>query len=102
MKKIKNIENKNTTENKTIVELIELLREGGKLVDKQGNILDKEKYEEVWEELRIREPFFTILNEDYDEGLPAAREAIEELQEEVRTLKRHKHDIKSGDIMIRI
>jgi len=101
-RKLNNIENKTTMENKTTVELIELLRCGSKLVDKQGNILDQDKYEEVWGELRNREPFFTILNEDYDDGLPAAREAIKELQEEVRKLKRHKHDIKSGDVMIRI
>ena len=89
-------------ENKTTTELLELLRWGSKLIDKEGKILDGDKYEEVWAELRQREPFFTILNEDWDEGLPAAWEAIEKLQSEVKKLKRHKHEEKSGDIMIRI
>ena len=52
-------------ENKTTTELIELLRLGSKLVDKKGNILDEDKHDEVWAELRQREPFFTILNEDW-------------------------------------
>lgn len=89
-------------ENKTTIELIELLSRGSKLVDKKGNILDQDKYEEVWGELRDREPFFSILNEDWEEGLPAAWVAIKELQEEVKKLKRHKHDERSGDVMIRI
>ncbi len=89
-------------ENKTTTELLELLSRTSKLIDKEGKILDSDKYEEVWAELRQREPFFTILNEDWEEGLPAAWEAIEKLQGEVKRLKRHKHDERSGDIMIRI
>ena len=89
-------------ENKTTTELIELLRHGSRLVDKEGNILDEEKYNAVFAELREREPFFSLLNEDWEEGLPMAWEAIKELQETVKQLKRHKHDERSGDVMIRI
>ena len=89
-------------ENKTTSELLELLRRGNKLVDKDGTILDQDKYEEVWAELRQREPFFSILEESWEESLPSAWSEIKELQEEVKKLKRHKHDDKSGDVLIRI
>ena len=84
-------------ENKTTTELIDLLT---KLVDKDGKL--KDGYEEAFEELKNREPFYFLLHEDYDESLPSLLREMEELREEVKLLKRHKHDIKSGDVMIRI
>lgn len=86
-------------ENKKTTELIDLLKS---LVDDEGNIKDNEKYEEVFAELRKREPFWTLLEPDFDESLPSAWEAINDLREEVKKLKRHKHDEKSGDVLIRI
>ena len=86
-------------ENKTTAELLELLREKGINSD---NNYDEEIYKSALEELEKRSPFWEILNEDWEEGLPAAWEAIKELQEEVKLLKRHKHEQRSGDVMIRI
>ena len=75
---------------------------GGKIIDKEGNILDDKMYEEVRAELRQREPFFDLLDEDWDTALPKAWEAIKELQEQMKKLNRHKHDDKTGDVMVRV
>ena len=71
-----------------------------KLTDKTGRRLDG--YEEALEELKNREPFFTIFNEDWDEGLPEIFRQLEEINEAIKKLKRHKHDDKTGDVMARI
>jgi len=84
-------------ENKKTTELLDLIP---KLIDKNGNLL--EGYNEALEELKNREPFYEILNEEYDESLPALKEQIDELVGEIKKLKRHKHDEKSGDVLIRI
>ena len=84
-------------ENKKTTELLDLLK---KLTDKEGNLL--EGYEEVLELLKLRTPFFEILHEDSEDGLPAFREEIDELKADIKKLKRHKHDEKSGDVLIRI
>jgi len=83
-------------ENKKTTELIDLLQS---LTNKDGNL--EKRYEEVLEELKSREPFFTILNEEMEESIPGLVAEIENLKEEVKKLKRHKHD-KSGDVLIRI
>ena len=88
---------KNSMENKTTTELLDLLT---KLIDKNGNL--KEGYEKTMEELKNREPFYQILHEDFDESLPALKEQIDELVGEIKKLKRHKHDEKTGDVLIRI
>jgi hypothetical protein len=61
-----------------------------------------DKYEEVLGELRNREPFKRIIGESpvNDEGTLA--EKVEDLLEDVKLLKRHRHDKHSGDVMIRI
>jgi hypothetical protein len=84
-------------ENKTTTELLEEL----------ANIKDEDfdtggKYEEIIAVLKYREPFTNLLNDMYDLSLPAAWEAIQALQEEVKRLKRHKHDEKNGDVLVRI
>jgi len=84
-------------ENKTTTELLDLL---SKLIDKDGNLL--KGYEEAEEELKSREPFWQIFNEDFDESIPALLERIEDLEAEIKKLKRHKHDDKTGDVLIRI
>ena len=60
------------------------------------------KYEQLSGELENREPFLQILDEDWDTGLPAVWRAIESMREEIKLLKRHKHDSKSGDVLVRI
>jgi len=84
-------------ENKTTTELLELI-----IKIERKEPFDSEKFSEVMDELKSREPFYSILNEDNEDSLPAAWEVIKELQETVKELKRHKHDERSGDVMIRI
>ena len=86
-------------ENKTTIELLEILRKNGTGSDKN---YDEDIYESALAELCKRSPFWEIFNEDWEEGLPAAHVAIKELQEEIKKLKRHKHDDKTGDVLIRI
>jgi len=86
----------NPMENKKTTELLDLLanltaedyREGG-------------TYQAIMGELETREPFVEILSKDWDTSLPSAWEAIDELKEEIKKLKRHKHDT-NGDVLIRI
>jgi len=84
-------------ENKKTTELLELLNNLKDDDYKSGG-----KYEEIMGELETREPFTQILNKDWYDSLPSAWEVIKELQEEIKKLKRHKHDERSGDVMIRI
>lgn len=84
-------------ENKKTTELLDLLQ---KLTDKNGNL--GEGYDEAFEELELRAPFYEILHEDFENSLPSLCKEIEELKAEVKKLKRHKHDEKNGDVLIRI
>lgn len=84
-------------ENKTTTELLDLLL---KLTDKDGRL--KNGYEECLEEIKMREPFFTILNPDWEESLPALLERIKEIEDDIKKLKRHKHDKNNEDVLIRI
>lgn len=84
-------------ENKKTSELLDLLHS---LTDKEGNL--KEGYDEALEELKSREPFFTLLNSDWDESLPAILETLKEIKADIKLLKRHKHDEKNGDVMVRV
>jgi hypothetical protein len=72
------------------------------LSQEKGDWKSGGKYEQIMGELETREPFNPILGEDWDTSLPAVWEAIKEIQEEIKALKRHKHDAKTGDVMIRI
>ena len=84
-------------ENKTTTELIDLLNKLTEDDYKSGG-----KYEQLIGELSNREPFLQILDEDWDTGLPAVWRALEEIKEDIKLLKRHKHDDKSGDVLVRI
>ena len=86
-------------ENKTTTELLELL---SKLTDEKGDFKAGGKYDRIMEELKTRYPFYDIFNEEYENSLPALREEIDELKADIKKLKRHKHDGKSGDVLIRI
>lgn len=86
-------------ENKETTELLDLL---AKLDEDKGDWSTGGKYEQIIAELKTREPFTELLNEDYDRSLPAVWEAIDELREDIKKLKRHKHDEKTGDVMVRV
>ena len=84
-------------ENKTTTELINLLQS---LVTKDGHL--KDGWQEAHDELRTREPFNSILkNDDLPEN-ETLEGKLEEIEETVKLLKRHKHEERSGDVMIRI
>ena len=84
-------------ENKTTTELLNLLQKVKEDDYKSGG-----KYEQIMGELETRDPFISILGKDWDTSLPAVWEAIKEMQEEIKLLKRHKHDEKTGDVLVRI
>ena len=93
-------DNNNSMENKKTTELLEALNtlpEDGDDIWGAGG-----KYDKLMEEIKTRHPFYDIFNEDYEESLPSVWEAIKELQDEIKKLKRHKHDEKTGDVLIRI
>lgn len=83
-------------ENKTTTELLDLLT---KLVDKDGKL--KNGYDEAYDELKKREPFNNILKSDYKTG-ESLEERLNELEETVKLLKRHKHDKNNDDVLIRL
>ena len=85
------MENKKTTE---------LLDELANLTDDDYN--DDGKYQQIISVLKTREPFTTLLNDMYEESLPAVWEAVETIKQDIRLLKRHKHDEKNGDVLVRI
>ncbi len=85
-------------ENKTTTELLELLRN----LDENKDYASGGKYELIMNELKRREPFLQILSEDMDDSMPFLKEKIEMLEEEIKKLKRHKHDAKTDDVVIRI
>ena len=87
----------NSMENKTTTELLDLLT---KLANKKGDL--QEGYSEVLEELETREPFWTLLSKDSESSVEILLEEIEELKEEIKLLKRHKHDEKTNDVLVRI
>jgi hypothetical protein len=84
-------------ENKTTIELIELLT---KLVDKEGNLLDG--WSEAYDELKNREPFHVILKNGVIPDDETLEGRLELLEEDIKKLKRHKHDEKTNDVLIRI
>ncbi len=86
-------------ENKTTTELIDLL---SKLSEDKDDYKSGGSYQQIMDVLREREPFTELLNEEWDESLPSAWEAIKDLQDEIKKLKRHKHDSKTGNVLIRI
>lgn len=83
-------------ENKTTTELLEMLWK----IEKADTGNDWDKHGEVYAELRKRPPFNIILtNSDNDDSL---EEKVETITDDLKLMKRHKHDEKSGDVMIRI
>ncbi len=73
-----------------------------KLDESGGDWKTGGKYEQIMRELETRYPFQNLLDKDWEESLPQAWERIKELEGEIKKLKRHKHDDKTGDVLIRI
>lgn len=91
------MENKKTTELLDLLWTIENLPE-----DKQ----DWDKRTEVFDELIKRPPFNKMLGENEFEssnwGDMTLEERTAELSGDVKLLKRHKHDERTGDVVVRI
>ena len=43
-----------------------------------------------------------MLNEWFEESIPVLAKQVEKLTEDVKLLKRHKHDDRTGDVLVRI
>jgi hypothetical protein len=92
----------NLYENKTTSELLDLLCKLEKKSEKSGLALDDE-YDVALAELRKRPPFNCIIGKRQDDGYePSLDEKMDEVQDDIKKLKRHKHDPHSGDVMTRI
>ena len=105
MKKLK----ESPLENKTTSELLDLIGEYSVKERNEAEISDKEvdEYVESIKELQNRAPFNLIFTEDYySEESKTLEERIDNLEENhedfEKKVRRHKHDILSGDVMIRI
>ena len=93
----------NFMENKTTIELIELISKLEAEANKSTNgETDWEKYTEAMDELKSREPFKGLWGESDDENDPTFQERIEELEDKVKKLCRHSHQEKTGDVVVRI
>lgn len=86
-------------ENKKTTELLDMLMT---LDESKGDWQSGGKYERIMDELKARHPFNDILNEDWEESIPSIWEAIEEIRDDIKLLKRHKHEPSTGDVMVRI
>ncbi len=90
-------------ENKTTSELLDLafkIEKAGEKT-KDGNF-DWDKFGEVCNELFTRYPFSEILGEKEGQNDFTLEERIENLEETIKKIKRHKHDEKNGDVMARL
>lgn len=88
-------------ENKATSELLDFLWK----IERKEESTDEEweEYEEANAELVKREPFKRLLGEsEYPREYLTHEEKLEELSEDVKLLKRHKHDSNNGDVLVRI
>lgn len=86
-------------ENKKTTELLDLLWQ---LENEPEEKQDWDKYSEAYEELLKRTPYNKILGESEYANESTQQEQIEQLIGDVKLLKRHKHDDKTGDVLVRI
>lgn len=86
------MENKKTTE--LLDELHDLTTYKREYTKEEDALRD-----EIEEELFLRQPFFSLNMPDDKTTL---KEIVEEFSDEIKKLKRHKHEDKTGDVMIRI
>ncbi len=88
-------------ENKTTTELLDLLWK----IESKAQVSDDEweKHSQALTDLKKRTPFRQILGEsEYEGDTPTHSEHLEEIDADIRLLKRHKHDTHTGDVMTRI
>ena len=89
-------------ENKATTELLDLLWKLERKSAKDGLALTDE-YGEAFAELRKRPPFDNIIGNREDDGYePSLEECMTQVLGDVKLLKRHKHDDKNGDVLVRI
>lgn len=80
-------------ENKKTTELLDLL------YNKEKKEEFDDEYQEIIAELRKREPFYSM---SHDVNGTPIEESLEQTDENIKLLKRHKHDPLNGDVLIRI
>lgn len=85
-------------ENKKTSELLDLIDQDPETDE------DWKKFEEANAELEKRWPFSKLFGETLYSNVEdmTHEERLEALEDEVKLLKRHKHDPNSGDVMVRI
>lgn len=85
-------------ENKKTSELLDLIQEEPETNE------DFEKFDEVVAELGKRWPFSKLFGESEFSNVAdmTFEERLEQLEADVKLLKRHKHDTHTGDVMTRI
>lgn len=96
--------NKSDVENIATTKLLDLIHEldeSARIEDEDEDI-DWDYYGELTAELDKRYPFNQILGAREEQNETTLKEDVENLEEDVKFLKRHKHDSNSGDVLIRI
>jgi hypothetical protein len=88
----------NSLENKKTSELLDELHPLTKY-DRDYTKEEENMRDDIEEELSFRSPFFKITHPIDDNSL---EEDISDFREDIKKLKRHKHDEKNGDVLIRI
>lgn len=90
-------------ENKTTTELLDLLRKIERKADKDPDgEIDWDEHAELYAKLCKRTPFRQLLGTNDDPNDLTHEEQLEAINEEMKRLKRHKHDEHSGDVLVRI
>lgn len=85
-------------ENKTTSELLEILWK----IEKKDGGDEWDKYEEAFAELCKRPPFKDLIGQKEEANEYSHEERLDNIEEDIKLLKRHKHDEHSGDVLIRI
>ena len=86
-------------ENKETTELLDLL---WKLENASEDKQDWDKYNEIVAELEKRPPFNQLIGKREEANEFSHEERLDKLEEEIKLLKRHKHDTHNGDVLVRI
>lgn len=86
-------------ENKKTSELLDLLWE---IENAPDDTSDWDKHAEAYDELLKRTPYNKILGTSPFQNEFTLEESVAENINDIKLLKRHKHDEKSGDVLIRI
>ena len=77
-------------ENKKTSELLDLLNECD---EEKGDYEAEGKYAQIWDELQTREPFCFLIGSDNEDlsFTPSISNAVEEMRDDIKKLKRHGH-----------